>query len=550
MSTSPIAVCEDPDVHEGPALLAGLGTGPSLAAHRAAVRRPRPGSPRRPRRRGRRRRPARPRRRGLPLRDQAARPRPRARGGRSSWSTSARASRRAARTVRWHAHARTWCWTARWPRRGPSAPGRCTSSSRATGRSPRAAMETAMDERRDRRVRLVRHVASPRFVAGQARAVLELMAGRPNLPVTAWTPEAVAGHRSPPDPALERRDLGARRAPAAHRSAGRARHRRRAGDDPAHAAAARVPGRRARGGVRHARWVGAAGQRRRAVLLGGFHGTWTAAAEPLGGCTVSVPGLREAGCALGAGLVLAVDDCPVVVDPADRGLPRRAERPPLRAVPATGCPALAAAVSRDRRRGRDRRGSSSSPRSSSGRGACAHPDGTVRLVRSLLAAYPDEVDRHGAGHCSWTRPARRTPAPERGLVSRALRVDWPACQARGRVPRAAARGRRPRRVGLPDRARRGHRRAGRPGPRGGADVPAPGAADRRGLDAGVARPWAPVYRAVGGGDRSGEHLLTADTCLRPASIRASGGHRPEHPARQSSPALRAAPTPRRRRTWT
>ena len=39
------------------------------------------------------------------------------------------------------------------------------------------------------------------------------------------------------------------------------------------------------------------------------------------------------------------------------------------------------------------------------RGACAHPDGTVRLVRSLLTAFPDEVDRHGAGHCSWT-PSR------------------------------------------------------------------------------------------------------------------------------------------------
>jgi len=39
-----------------------------------------------------------------------------------------------------------------------------------------------------------------------------------------------------------------------------------------------------------------------------------------------------------------------------------------------------------------------------GRGACAHPDGTVRLVRSLFASYADEVDRHGAGHCAWVRP--------------------------------------------------------------------------------------------------------------------------------------------------
>ncbi|HQR26105.1 MAG TPA: NADH-ubiquinone oxidoreductase-F iron-sulfur binding region domain-containing protein, partial [Nocardioides sp.] len=33
------------------------------------------------------------------------------------------------------------------------------------------------------------------------------------------------------------------------------------------------------------------------------------------------------------------------------------------------------------------------------RGACAHPDGTVRLVRSLLAAFPGEVAEHAAGAC-------------------------------------------------------------------------------------------------------------------------------------------------------
>ena len=34
-----------------------------------------------------------------------------------------------------------------------------------------------------------------------------------------------------------------------------------------------------------------------------------------------------------------------------------------------------------------------------GRGACAHPDGTVRLVRSLLAAFPVEVALHGVNRC-------------------------------------------------------------------------------------------------------------------------------------------------------
>ncbi len=34
------------------------------------------------------------------------------------------------------------------------------------------------------------------------------------------------------------------------------------------------------------------------------------------------------------------------------------------------------------------------------RGACAHPDGTVRLVQSLLAGFGDELDSHAAGVCT------------------------------------------------------------------------------------------------------------------------------------------------------
>jgi NADH:ubiquinone oxidoreductase subunit F (NADH-binding) len=117
---------------------------------------------------------------------------------------------------------------------------------------------------------------------------------------------------------------------------------------------------------------------------------------------VSVSGLREAGYALGAGLVMAVDGCPVTW--TQRLVAYLAGQSAGRCGPCrNGLPALATAVG-----ALDDGPGTGRVTELAGlverRGACAHPDGTVRLVRSLLAAYPDEVDRHGAGHCAWTPP--------------------------------------------------------------------------------------------------------------------------------------------------
>ena len=66
--------------------------------------------------------------------------------------------------------------------------------------SVRVEVEKALRERSKagERLKVKLHDAAPRFVAGQAQAVLQLLAGRENLPVTAWQPEAVSGHHGRP----------------------------------------------------------------------------------------------------------------------------------------------------------------------------------------------------------------------------------------------------------------------------------------------------------------------------------------------------------------
>ena len=135
MSTSPIAICDDPEVHEGPALLAGVSDGPSLAAHRAAYGDP-PGSSlddlvaRRRRRRLRGRGGA-----AFPFAIKlgpAAEPRRPVVVVNLSEGEPASSKDSALARTRPHLVLDGAVATA-----ARSAPGRCTSSSPATGRSPR-----------------------------------------------------------------------------------------------------------------------------------------------------------------------------------------------------------------------------------------------------------------------------------------------------------------------------------------------------------------------------------------------------------------------------
>jgi NADH:ubiquinone oxidoreductase subunit F (NADH-binding) len=245
------------------------------------------------------------------------------------------------------------------------------------------------------------------FVGGQARAVLELLAGRENLPVTAWAPEAVDGLRGRPT-LLSNAETYAQLAvlcalgPVEYGRFGTADEPGTTlvtvGGDGVGGMVLEVPfGARLSDVLTHCGHdVGAP------VVLGGYHGVWLTPRE-VAVRQLSRADLAASGATLGAGVILPVprDACPVLLTSQVvtylAGQSARRCGPCLNGLPALAeaCAALAGGYAGETTFGRIELLVGQLP----GRGACAHPDGTVRLVRSLLRAFPDEVAAHLAGPC-------------------------------------------------------------------------------------------------------------------------------------------------------
>ena len=253
-----------------------------------------------------------------------------------------------------------------------------------------AAMRRAVDERPDR-VRFTLHEADDRFVAGQARAVLELMAGRPNLPVTAWAPEAHHGHRGRPtllSNAETWAQVGARVLPC---SAAAAPTTLLTWDGEGRPLVSEV--------AEGTSWRDLLPEVNTPLIVGGYHGTWTTR-DRLARLTVDREQMKAAGVPLGAGAVipLAPDECPLTM--TARIARYLASQSAGRCGPClNGLPALASAVEAVVRGEGDVGRVERLAQMVTGRGACAHPDGTARLVSSLLVTFPDEVAAHATGGC-------------------------------------------------------------------------------------------------------------------------------------------------------
>jgi NADH:ubiquinone oxidoreductase subunit F (NADH-binding) len=152
-----------------------------------------------------------------------------------------------------------------------------------------------------------------------------------------------------------------------------------------------------------------------ALLVGGYFGTWVAAAAALD-APLSDAGLRPLGAALGARsiAVLPRTRCGLVETARVAGY--LAHESAGQCGPCVfGLQAIAAALATiaacdGGAREAVRRLHRLAPQVE-GRGACAHPNGATRLVGSALEVFADELAHHLAGHCTAMPGAPVLPVP-------------------------------------------------------------------------------------------------------------------------------------------
>jgi len=152
-----------------------------------------------------------------------------------------------------------------------------------------------------------------------------------------------------------------------------------------------------------------------AVLVGGYHGTWLTGSQA-GALTLDNRSLAEAQARVGAGIIITL--------PPDRcGLVETARVVRYLALESAGqcgpclnaLPRIAAALA-EIAGGRARPGPLEDIERWCGlvvgRGACHHPDGTTRFVRSALLTFAAEVSRHQRGQCTATSTKPFLPVPQ------------------------------------------------------------------------------------------------------------------------------------------
>lgn len=276
------------------------------------------------------------------------------------------------------------------------------------GASAEAAVRRALAERGDARSVEVT-VTADRYVGGEASAVVHLLAGGRPLPIDHPVRLTTRGLRGRPT-LVQNVETLAHIGVIARYGADRFRDVGAAADPGTRlltiSGDVRRPGvTEAAGGTALRDMLSVADPRPvRAVLVGGYHGVWVDAgsldrpvgtraldgAVPAGAGVLVVLGERSCGLRETAGIAAYLaEESAGQCGPCVNGLPRIAEL-------------LGRLAAGDR----DARLAEELDRVLAlvdGRGACHHPDGTVRMVRSALRTFAEDVRAHRHGSCTRSR---------------------------------------------------------------------------------------------------------------------------------------------------
>jgi len=278
------------------------------------------------------------------------------------------------------------------------------------------AVSRALDERRAAALdphRVIVVEAPDRFVAGEESAAIRKIEGGPALPRDRTVLATKSGVRGRPTllnnvETLAHMALIARFGAAWFRSVGDA-------DDPGtmlvtysgalhkHGVVEVPTGTLLTGLLEHA--GGTDTDTIRAILIGGYHGSWIPATA-FGGARLSRSGLKSLGATPGAGIIhaLGMSECGLAhtaeiskyladqsarqCGPCLNGLPRIAEL----------LHELANGRATDQLVEEIRRVTALVD----GRGSCRHPDGTARMIRSALQTFAEEIELHQRRRCAAT----------------------------------------------------------------------------------------------------------------------------------------------------
>jgi NADH:ubiquinone oxidoreductase subunit F (NADH-binding) len=154
--------------------------------------------------------------------------------------------------------------------------------------------------------------------------------------------------------------------------------------------------------------AGGAAEPLRALLVGGYFGTWVDASQALG-LRLAREDLRSVGCSLGSGVLIALGESSCGLHESARVIDYLARESSgqcgpcvygLRAI-ADLVGELADGVAHPREAERVLRWAAEIR----GRGACHHPDGAARFVESALGVFAVELASHQKGRCAGRPPS-------------------------------------------------------------------------------------------------------------------------------------------------